>query len=1117
MLTLTLLLPAAFAQAADIDFARDIQPLFTKHCVSCHGPDKQKGGLRLDTKKSAMHGGDSGPVILAKKAGDSELLKRVRGDEPDDIMPPKGDPLSKEQVALIARWIESGAVWPDAVAGGTGRRTSDHWSFQPIRKPALPQVKDTSWPRNAIDHFILAKLEASGLKPSKEANPYTLIRRLYLDLTGLLPTPEEAEAFAKDKSPDAYDKLVDRILASPHYGERWGRHWLDQARYADSNGYSVDSARTMWPYRDWVIDALNKDMPFDQFTILQLAGDLVEEGDRGQETGVRGQGTGDRKQETNRSESPPTPVGGTRWVSQSPTDRLIATAFHRNTLINQEGGVKGDQFRVEATYDRVATTGQVWLGLTIACAQCHTHKFDPITQKEYYEFYAFFNQCADENNTGPTVSLPLSPQVKERIAFIEGQVAALEKRLGEHDAQSAARQAAWEKALTRATVSKAAVKWQALDIKSLVSEGGATLKQLDDKSILVTGKRPANDEFTVVAEIDLPAVTAARLEVLTHDSLPQNGPGTASNGNFVLTGFLIQTGEQPAFWRDAFATHAQPSFPIEHAIDRDSKTGWAINIGKDTPPGVKMNDNHEAYFFTNEPLKIERDSPLTFTLKFELNANYHIGRFRLSVTHDKDVELTVKAKDGLTPDLRSALNTLEAKRSAAQKKLLADAFAAQDAEREPLTKEITALQKELAGVRKSTTSVMVYRDLPKPRTSFVHIRGDFLRLGPEVTPAVPEVLPEIGRNGGTEGRRDEGKADPQSTIRNPQSLPNRLDLARWLVDERNPLTARVTMNRAWMRYFPKGLVETEEDFGTQGTPPTHPQLLDWLAWTFVHGEGQGERAKGQGKDINPSSAIRNSQSPWSLKAMHRLIVTSATYRQSSVARADLMAVDPFNKLLGRQSRLRVDAEIVRDIALAAGGLLSSKVGGPSVYPPQPQGVYDFTQNRQAWNESKGEDRYRRGMYTFFFRSAPYPMLTTFDVPNMNAACTSRVRSNTPLQALSVANDEAMIECAQALALRVLGAPPGRARADGQSDKAATDSERVVHLFRLCLTRPPQQAELQRLTAYLKLAREKFSADAAAAKAIAPANRPKDVTEPEAAAWTALARAVMNLDEFITRE
>lgn len=1010
LVALAVLMVSSRGALADaVDFQRDIQPLFVKHCYSCHGADKQRGGLRLDIRKAALEGGDVGPAWIAGKASESEIIKRVRGDDPDEIMPPKGDPLTKAEVALLTKWIDGGAAWPEGEPVQVGRRKSDHWSFQPVVRPALPKVKDESWPRNAIDHFILAKLESQGIRPSPEADRYTLIRRLYLDLLGLLPTPEEADAFVKDTSKDAYEKLVDRLLASPHHGERWGRHWLDQARYADSNGYSVDSPRTMWPYRDWVIRAINDDMPFDQFTIEQLAGDLL-----------------------------PNPT----------RDQLIATAFHRNTMINQEGGVKADQFRIEASFDRVATTSQVWLALTLACAQCHTHKFDPITQKEYYQFFAFFNSTEDANNVGPTVQVT-TPELEAKLASMEKKLATAEQKLRELD--KAKKSTANKTPAPQQTAKTDETRWTTLEPTKLESKGGATLKSLDDGSILVTGKLPANDTYEITAKTKLPRLAALRLEALTHDSLPSKGPGLISTGNFVLTKLMLEKDGKEIPWSDAQASHSQPGYPVEHAIDDERDTGWAINVGKGTPAGVKMNDNHVAYFLLAEPIPTG-DATFRVSLRFELNTNYLLGRFRLSFTDDVSL---------LRPETLPAGN-----------------------EREALVKEIATLKKQVADGRKGVPSLMVMRELPEPRPSNIFIRGDFLRLGPEVTPDVPEVLPELhGKaDSKSENRRLQQRPEPlnpKSAAETSKSIPNRLDLARWLVAPENPLTPRVTMNRVWMRYFPKGLVETEEDFGSQGSRPTHPELLDWLAGEFIARK-------------------------WSMKAMHKLIVTSATYRQASHHRGDLADIDPFNKLLARQSRLRVEAEIIRDVSLAASGLLSSKIGGPSVRPPQPPGVYEFTQNRQGWTVATDEDRYRRGLYTFFFRSAPYPMLSTFDVPSLTQTCTARIRSNTPLQSLTLANDEAMFEMAQGLASRVLATK-------------ATDADRMAKLFRLCLIRQPDAFEVKRLHAFLIQQRDRFTKDTSAAKQVATLKRPGDVTDAEAAAWTAVARAVMNLDEFITRE
>ena len=769
------------APAAPVDFARDVRPILAAACFECHGSKQQKGGLRLDARGAALRGGVSGNTILPGKSADSVLLQRVRGHGDEDRMPLKKPPLSDEQIATIAAWVDQGAQWPDALAGDE-TKPELHWSFvKPVRHEP-PAVQQAAWVRNPIDAFILVRLEKERIKPSPEAPKETLLRRLSLDLTGLPPTPQEIDAFLADASPDAYEKQVERLLASPHYGERWGRHWLDAARYADSNGYSHDNPRSIWKFRDWVLSAVNADMPFDRFTAEQLAGDLL-----------------------------PDPA------KPAPTvDQRIATGFHRNTQINTEGGIDAEQFRVEGIIDRVNTTSTVWLGLTVACAQCHNHKFDPIAQKEYYKLFAFFNNCEEP-----------------------------ELRLGtpEDDAR------------------------------------GRRIDQLE-------------------AEL-------------------------------------------------------QP--------------------------------------FASNP-----DDP-----------------------------------------------AIKAKRA-----------------------ELSKLRKLEKGV---LTTLVLEERKGEPRKTHVLIKGDFTRPGETVTPGTPSVLPPL-------------KAEK----------PTRLDLARWLTSEDNPLTARVVVNRIWQQYFGRGIVETENDFGTQGSPPTHPELLDWLATELMSPSTRSARS-GQ------------ALSAWSLKAMHRLVVTSATYRQSSAARRDLAVVDPLNKLLARQSRIRLEAEIVRDVSLAASGLLSRKVGGPSVFPPQPEGVTSVGQVKHAWNVSKGEDRYRRGMYTFFFRNSLHPLLGAFDTPDATSTCTRRLRSNTPLQALTLLNDEGFVEFAQSLAGRVL------------KEGGADDADRVAYGFRLCTGRQPTDDERQTLLALLGKQAASFAAAPEDAKALNGKKAPVGVEAHRFAAWTIVSRVMLNIDETITRE
>jgi mono/diheme cytochrome c family protein len=825
--------------AGPADFATDVRPVLARHCVSCHGPEKQRASLRLDSARAARAGGNSGPAVVPGKSAESLLVKAITGCEGVKPMPPKGPRLSAAEVALVRRWIDDGAKVPANEIVTTARTKSSHWAFQPVVRPAEPVVKDGRWPRNAIDRFVLARLEKEGVRPSPQAGRTTLLRRLHLDLTGIPPTPAEVEAFLSDARPDAYERVVDRLLASPHYGERWGRHWLDQARYADSNGYSIDSPRAIWKYRDWVLAALNADKPFDQFTVEQLAGDLLP--------------------------------GAT-------TEQKVATGFHRNTQINEEGGIDLEQFRVEAIIDRVNTTGSVWLGLTVGCAQCHDHKFDPISQKDYYQLFAFFN-----NSDDPRLDL-VSPAILRRRTQLQNEVKRLEKRLFDIERLS----------------DDSLEKW----VGSLSPEARKTLPR--------------------------------RLQTIV--ALPPNGRN-ARQQQELFTGY--RRVEQ-----------------VRHAV-----------AGLAGP--------------------------------FALAANAHLLSTRL------------------------------------------------------------ALEKQIARTKKSvpaTLTTMVVNERKVPRMTHIQLGGDFLRKGAVVGPAVPGVLPQLP-----------GKP-----------RPTRLDLARWLVDGNNPLTGRVVVNRLWQQYFGLGLVETENDFGTQGTRPTHPELLDFLAGELV-------------------------RRGWSLKHVHRLIVTSAAYRQSSKVRPDLRTLDPRNLLLARQNRLRLEAEVVRDVALAASGLLTTTVGGPGVFPPQPAGVYSLTQVPKNWVASLGPERFRRGMYTFFWRSAPHPGLTVFDAPDATAACTRRNRSNTPLQALTLLNDQAFLECAQALARRVLGEGP------------AGDDGRLAHAFRLALAREPSPRERAILTGLLSRQRLALAADEKEARALLRETALPGVEPAEQAAWVQLARALLNLDEFITRE
>lgn len=994
LLLCSLFLVGSIVRAEEIQFNRDVRPILSDKCYACHGPDakQRKAELRLDERERATQVLGDEAVIVPGKPEASQLFQRITSSDEDLRMPPQDSSkkLTKAEIETLRRWIAEGAKY------------EAFWSFIPVSNVTPPAVQPGERAHNPIDNFILQQLRRTGLTASPEADKNTLLRRVYLDLIGLLPTPDESTAFASDIRPEAYGEVVERLLRSPHYGERWGRHWLDQARYADSNGYTIDADRVMWPYRDWVIRAHNSDMPFDQFTIEQLAGDLLPNATK---------------------------------------DQRIASGFHRNTLINGEGGTDPEQFRIEAVMDRVATTGAVWLGLTVGCAQCHTHKYDPVSHREYYQLFAFFNQCADINNVGPTV------EVHEGELFMasgkEAQRAELDQAVGAVEKLVALRnqrRVTWEQSLLDRKdqdADKETLAWRTLAIRSAKAEK-AKLTALVDQSILATPG--ILREIYQIETLPLPSgsrVGSFRLRFIPHESLPKSGPGLASNGNLVLSAVEVYLGEERLPLISASADHAQKGYPVSSLIDDDAGTGWAINVEPGSP--VKMNAEHVVVLTLGQPIDVEQ-RPLRFVLKHELNNEFNVGRVQFSVTED--------VVDSLAdPLFRKALMVKNEERNDEQKKLIDSKFDSVD---QPLK----AARKELEDVRirlglGPTVKTMVMQDLPKPRKTYLFKRGDFLQPDIEQGEIQANVLAIF----------------PQLSPRSDGRPFDRLDYARSLVSKNHPLTARVTVNRVWMRYFGRGLVETENDFGSQGSAPTHPELLDWLAWNFM------DRG-------------------WSLKTLHRWIVTSATYRQSSHARPDAAEKDPLNVLLARQNRIRLDAEVVRDVALHSSGKLSRKIGGPGVHPPQPDGVYSFTQNKKVWQEATGDNRYRRGMYTMFYRSAPYPTLSTFDTPDFQCVCTRRQRSNTPLQALTMANDEAMFELARELASRAIERHP--------SSDASAIPARIDTIFSLALCRIPTDSELELMKSFLQRQLESAPSD-------------------ERTAWTGVARAVMNTDEFVTRE
>lgn len=984
----TLLLSAS-ARAQKVDFNLEVRPILSQHCFKCHGPDEKQrmAGLRLDNAQGALKLLASGhPAILANKPDQSELVKRITA-KGSGLMPPvtANKPLSDAEKRVLRLWIAQGAVY------------KPHWSFVAPKIAPLPKLQHPTWVRNPIDAYVLAKLEKQGLKPSKEADRYTLIRRVSLDLIGLPPTPEETEAFVNDKSPNAYEKLVDRLLASPRYGERWARKWLDLARYADTNGYEKDRSRSIWLYRDWVIDALNKDMPFDRFTIEQLAGDMLP---------------------------------------NATLEQKIATGFHRNTMLNEEGGIDPLEFRFYAMTDRIATTGATWLGLTVGCAQCHTHKFDPITHKEYYQMMAFLDN-ADE----PTLEIP-RPELARQRSEVESQIANREAHLAERFP------ATKEKTSSQNLESKlrewknkqeqSAVEWMS-PTPTRASSNMPLLSILEDKSIFSSGDQTKRDVYTVTYTNVPKGTTAIRLEVLPDPRLPEGGPGRVFYegpfGDFFLSEIHVLVDGKPVKLAGASESFSNGN-GAKKSIDGSPQTGWSIN--------GKQGQAHTAVFNLEKPLESD-----TFTLEmvFEFYYPCGIGRFRLSTTADPRL-----ATAGLPPSIEAILLTKEAERTADQNSRLLQYYLSIAPELATEREAIAKLRPQIPSY--PTTLVFQERPANNPRPTFIHRRGEFLQATERVNAEAPAFLPSL----------------PKGIKR------DRLSFAKWLVSPTNPLTARVTMNRQWATLFGRGIVSTLEDFGYQGQPPTHPELLDWLAITFMK---QG----------------------WSLKKMQRIIVSSATYRQSSQVTPLLKSRDPQNRLLAHGPKLRLEAEALRDSGLAVAGLLSAKRGGPSVFPPQPPGVTsEGTYGTLTWQVSTGEDRYRRGLYTFSKRTAPYAMFTTFDAPSGEASCPRREMSNTPLQALTLLNDAVFVEVAQALGKVMVG-------------RNEPMEVRLRYLFQRCATRPPNSDELGLLSRFFETQKRRFENKELDAKAIAGEGE-GDINER--ATWTVLARSILNLDETITK-
>ncbi len=1056
----------------DLELAGRAVALLRERCQACHGAELREGGLRLDSRAAALAGGDGGAAVVPGQVEASPLWQRVTADDPAQRMPQDEAPLSEAERDVLRGWIASGAAWPfDSVEPAAAR----HWAFEPLAAVEVPEPAFPDLARNPIDAFVQARLAAESLRPAPEADRATLLSRLSLDLIGLPPSPDELAAFQVDTSAEAYERQVDRLLASPHYGERWARRWLDLARYADTNGYEKDRPRSIWPYRDWVIQALNDDLPFDRFTVAQLAGDLLP--------------------------------------GATPSER-IATGFHRNTMVNEEGGIDVEEFRHAAIVDRVATSATVWLGLTLGCAQCHSHKYDPLSQREYYAMFAFFNNVDEPECEVPDPQIaaqrePILRQIAEAEASLSERLPLPAELAGAGDEEVARRnywqqrQAAWE-----AEMAARAVPWQIVAPTQVRSLGGATLTVEPDGSVLATGDKPNFDTYVVELETPLEQITALRLEALPHASLPLGGPGRAplfEDGNFFLSELTVEAwppgdaseaaargegrdGEdsgEPLPIAEATQSYAASGREAALAIDGRLDTGWTVagQIGR----------AHQAVFRFGQSVRHAGGTRLRITLTQQYIHQLTLGRFRLSLS---GAEGEIRAS-GLTAEPEAALLVPADARTEQQRSELRRAFLAQVPELAEARKQIDELR---AGLPRFATTLVVEERRPEHarRTQVFH-RGDFLQPRQTVEPGVPAVLPPLA----ADAPRD------------------RLALARWLVDPGHPLVSRVTVNRQWEAFFGRGLVSTLDDFGTRGARPTHPELLDWLARRFI--------ADG-----------------WSLKRLHRLIVTSHTYRQASAARPELAQRDPANELLARGPRFRLDAELIRDRALAVSGLLNRRIGGPSVFPPQPPGVSELAYGDVPWPTDTGPNRYRRGLYTYAKRTSPYATAMLFDGPTGETCLARRERSNTPLQALTLLNDTVFVEAAQALGrwaadqtdpAELEGEAVDSSPAPRASLVAATDLRR---LFSQILSRPAEADELAALEVFCheqvrrllagelsagellgaspeQAASKAGESDTAGAEHQDTAGSGDRLRSVRQAALILSARALLNLDEFICRE
>ena len=981
------LVAVSASHAAPADFARDIFPVLQRACFDCHGPDTQKADLRLDTA-SSKHA-EIGP----------ELLRRVALPKEDKkAMPRRGNRLSAAEIRHLRDWIDAGAQWPEKI------ETLTHWSYVPPQRPTAPAIQNQAWPKNEIDRFILAKLEAEKLAPSPEASPEILIRRLSLDLIGLPPALSDLSN-AAEWSDEKYEQLVDRLLASREFGVRWARPWLDLARYADSHGFQRDDLREVWAWRDWVVDALNANMPFDQFTLEQVAGDLLPDA---------------------------TP------------DQIIATGFHRCTPTNVEAGTEPEESRINQGIDRVNTTGAVWLGTTLECAQCHNHKYDPISQRDYYSLLAYYNNTEQEadrakatvpgsikfNGSPFKISDPARETERQKLAAqlktLDRQITARQRQIADSGKQGE------NPAPAGAAQIDSTNPVQPLKPTGFTTESDAESELQPDASVLLTGPVPEKDTYTFEAELGASELSGVMLEALTHASIPGDGPGRggATRPNFVLHSFdcTLTTPDgqkQPLKFKTAHADYSQKGYEVTSLVDQTGKKAWAI--------GQRFGDPHWAAFELAKPVSIPAGTKLSIRMEQNFGNGLVIGCLRIS---------------SISGDVASCLPEVEDGSAAAKPR---------DAELARLEKQKTALQKQIAALAPPTTEVM--KELPEPRMTAVFKRGVYTDPTDPVTPTVPAIF--------------------KTELKGPA---NRITLAKWLASRDNPLVARVTVNRWWAELFGQGIVTTLEDFGIKGAPPSHPELLDWLAVEFM-------------------------DSGWDMKHVLKKIVMSAAYRQSSAMSVLSDTPDPANTLLWHGPRFRLDAETIRDNALAIAGLIDLKQGGEPIRPPQPDGLWKKV-GGQNYNYvvSPGSEQYRRGLYVVLKRGSPYPSFMNFDASARMACVVRRSRSNTPLQALTLLNDPVYVEAAKAFAARIVTESP------------STDLDsRLRHAYRIALARTPQPQELGVLKSLWETQFDSARSDPKAANALASDfELPKNLPVTEFAAWYAVASAILNLDECITK-